>query len=73
MPLDAFDVSLDVDTAQALLACRDSSRNLAQWSIVPLTLDETCAAALTVEGAPPRRIIRWMAPAGFGTSRGEAG
>ncbi len=73
MPLDAFDVSLGVDTAQALLACRHSSGNLAQWSIVPLTLDETCAAALTVEGAPPRRIIRWRAPAGFGTSRGEAG
>jgi 4'-phosphopantetheinyl transferase len=49
-PLDAFDMSLDAEVENALLACRHQSAGAVRWTTMPLEVGPGAAAALTAPG-----------------------
>ena len=50
-PLDTFDMSLEGEVENALLACRHPSAGAARWTTVPLDVGPGAAAALTARGS----------------------
>jgi 4'-phosphopantetheinyl transferase len=55
-PLDSFDMSLDAEVENALLACRHRSAAATRWTTMPLEVGTDAAAALTAHG--PLRLER---------------
>lgn len=60
-PLGGFDVSLDEDGAQLLLACDIAPSELERWTMVSLAVDAGYVAAVTAEGSG-WRLSYWDAP-----------
>jgi 4'-phosphopantetheinyl transferase len=62
-PLDSFDMSLDAEVENALLACRHPSAGAVAWTTVPLDVGTGAAAALTARGPlrlQHRRASVWV-------------
>jgi 4'-phosphopantetheinyl transferase len=57
-PLDAFDVSLDEDGPQLLIACRGAAADHRTWTLVNIRDAPRYSAALTVEGDGRHTNIR---------------
>gem|GEM_PF-1840211 len=56
-PLDQFDVRLDQDPGNTLLACRLEHTTQAQWQVLDLQLTQNRPAAITVNQAATQTIV----------------
>jgi len=57
-PLDGFDVSLDADAAQLLIACPASPEDVSRWTIRNLPANPGYSAAITVEAGSGHILIQ---------------